>query len=302
MAKYRSLVLPIAIVLGFLFHDFCSKASIIVPFLIFFILFLNFVTVDLRHLRFSKLHLWILLYQIFVSIGVYALAKLFTHNDILAQALLIGVVCPVASSVVVVSTMLGADKMTTTSYTILCNVVISVVAPLYFSLIGVHSEYSFLSSFWWIFCKIAPTIALPFFMVLLLQKIAPVVNNKISKYQYLSFYLWAVALFFTLGKTISFIIQKGPGNEHIILILAILSVIFCAIHFAFGKWLGSKYGDRIAGGQLLGQKNTAMGIWMANVYLEPLSSVFLAFYIIWQNLFNSFQIWLFENRRNKQKT
>ena len=63
------------------------------------------------------------------------------------------------------------------------------------------------------------------------------------------------------------------------------------IHFATGKWLGSKYGDRIAGGQLLGQKNTAMGIWMANTYLNPLASVFLAFYSIWQNLFNSWQLW-----------
>ena len=47
----------------------------------------------------------------------------------------------------------------------------------------------------------------------------------------------------------------------------------------------------ISGGQLLGQKNTAMGIWMSNTYLQPLSSVFLAFYIIWQNLFNSLQLW-----------
>ncbi len=30
----------------------------------------------------------------------------------------------------------------------------------------------------------------------------------------------------------------------------------------------------------LGQKNTAMAIWMANTYLNPLASVFLAFYSV----------------------
>lgn len=300
MAKHRSIVLPIAILLGFIFHNLCVKGSFLVPFLLFFILSLNYVAVDLRHLRFTKMHLWILLFQVFMSICAYGVAKYLTHNNIIAQALLMGILCPVASSVVVVSTMLGGDKTITTSYTIICNIVVSIVAPLYFTFIGVHSEYHFITSFWRIFCKIAPTIALPFFVVLVLQKVAPRTNEKLSKYQYLSFYLWAVALFLTIGKTISYIIHEGPGNEHIIVILGVLSAILCTVHFAFGKWLGSKYNDRIAGGQLLGQKNTAMGIWMANVYLEPLSSVLLAFYIILQNLFNSYQIWRHEKRANEQ--
>ena len=38
-----------------------------------------------------------------------------------------------------------------------------------------------------------------------------------------------------------------------------------------------------------------MGIWMANYYLSPLSSVFLAFYSVCQNLFNSWQLWRANN-------
>jgi BASS family bile acid:Na+ symporter len=64
-----------------------------------------------------------------------------------------------------------------------------------------------------------------------------------------------------------------------------------------GKWIGHKYGDTIAGGQLLGQKNSAMGIWMANHYLHPLASVFLAFYSVFQNLFNSWQIWYYGRKK-----
>ena len=80
--------------------------------------------------------------------------------------------------------------------------------------------------------------------------------------------------------------------------LGIASAVVCAVHFGLGKWIGSRHGDRVAGGQLLGQKNTAVGIWMANTYLNPLASVFLAFYSIWQNLFNSWQLWRHDRKES----
>jgi hypothetical protein len=33
-----------------------------------------------------------------------------------------------------------------------------------------------------------------------------------------------------------------------------------------------------------------MGIWMANTFLTPLSSVFLAFYSVFQNVWNAWQL------------
>ena len=45
---------------------------------------------------------------------------------------------------------------------------------------------------------------------------------------------------------------------------------------------------------LLGQKNTAIGIWMATTYLNPLASLFPALYSVWQNVFNSWQLWRYK--------
>ena len=291
MHKYRSYVLPVAILLGVLFHGVSVHLSFLVPWLIFAILTLNFVTVDLRHLRFSTLHFWLILFQLTVSIGLYLLVRVLSCNETLAQGFLMSVLCPVASSVVVISSMLGADRMTTTAYTMLCNIVISVAAPLYFTLIGVHPELTFWPSLLMILKRITPTLALPFFTVLALQALAPKANDWLCRYRNVSFYLWAFALFITLGRTIDYIFLQGRGNEHIILLSGVFSILMCAVQFGLGKWLGHHYGDTVAGGQLLGQKNPAKGIWMANTYLQPLSSVFLAFYIIWQNLFNSLQLW-----------
>ena len=296
MQKYRSYVLPVAILLGFLFHSFSASIAFLVPWLLFAILLLNFVTVDLRHLRFSMLHFWLILFQLTVSAGLYLLVRAVSGNETMAQGFMMCALCPVAASVVVISSMLGADRMTTTTYTMFCNLVMSVAAPLTFTVIGVHPELTFWQSFLMILRRITPTLALPFFTALALQLWVPKANNWLCRYKNVSFYLWACALFMTLGRTIDYIFLQGRGNERVILFGAIFSAVMCAVQFGFGKWLGHRYGDTVAGGQLLGQKNTAMGIWMANTYLQPLSSVFLAFYIIWQNLFNSLQLWWHDRR------
>lgn len=291
MAKYRSIVLPVAIVLGLLLHRWCALLSFITPYAIFVILLLNFAAVDLRKLRLNKLSAWIMLFQMVVSILLYYLIRTLTHNELVAQGLLIGVLCPVASSVVVISCMLGANRETVTQYTIVGNLMVSVVAPFYFTFIGVHQDLSFWSSFLLIIKRIAPTIALPFFVALLLQLCWSKANNMLSRFKNYTFYIWAFLLLLTLGQTMDFIFLHGKGNVLNIVWLGVASMVICAVHFGLGKCIGERYGDRMAGGQLLGQKNTAMGIWMANTYLLPLASVFLAFYSVWQNLFNSWQLW-----------
>jgi BASS family bile acid:Na+ symporter len=211
-------------------------------------------------------------------------------SHIVAEGVLIGVLCPVASSVAVVACMLGANRETVTTYTIVGNLMVAVVAPVAFTLIGDHPEMGLWNSFLLMISKIASTLALPFFLAALLQFMLPSVNNFIARYKGLGFYLWAVALLFTLGQTIDYIFLNGEGNWASIAWLGGLSLLFCIIQFGFGRWLGRRYGDVIGGGQLLGQKNSAMGIWMANTFLTPLSSVFLAFYSVYQNLFNAWQM------------
>ena len=290
MQRFRPYVLPVAIVLGLLLHRWCAMFSFLVPFIIFCILLLTFTAVDLRRLRMTMLDLWLILFQIVVSTSCYLAITLLGGSHIVAEGVLIGVLCPVASSVAVVACILGANRETVTTYTIVGNLMVAVVAPVAFTLIGDHPEMGLWNSFLLMTSKIASTLALPFFLAALLQFMLPCVNNFIARYKGLGFYLWAVALLFTLGQTIDYIFLNGEGNWASIAWLGGLSLLFCIIQFGFGRWLGRRYGDVIGGGQLLGQKNSAMGIWMANTFLTPLSSVFLAFYSVYQNLFNAWQM------------
>ena len=290
MGRIRPYILPIALVLGLLLHRWCAMFSFLVPYIIFCILVLTFSAVDLRRLKVTMLDVWLMLFQVVVSTGCYLIVKLLGGNDIVAEGVLVGVLCPVAASVAVISCMLGANRNTVTTYTIVGNLMVAVTAPVVFSLIGHHPEIGLWRSILMMFTKIGTTLALPFFIVLALQMWLPKVNEKIAHYNILGFYLWATALLFTLGQTIDFIFKQGAGNWGNIAWLGGLSLLFCVVQFATGRCIGRRYGNRIGGGQLLGQKNSAMGIWMANTFLTPLASVFMAFYSIWQNVWNAWQM------------
>ncbi|MBR5664591.1 MAG: hypothetical protein IKX13_02435 [Bacteroidales bacterium] len=300
--KIRPYVLPAAILLGVLLHRWIGILNFLTPYLIFSILLLTFCAADIRHLRPSKLEGWIVLFQLAASTGGYAAIRLLTGNELLAEGLLVGILCPVAASVSVVACALGADRQTVVSYTMVGNLTVACAAPIIFSFIGQRQSMPFWESFTIIFMRIASVLAIPFIVAWLLQKCWPSANRRIARYKGAAFYLWAAALLLTLGKTIDYIFLEGGGNGRNILYLGILSLLMCVVQFAVGKRIGKHYGDTAAGGQMLAQKNSAMGIWMANMYLLPLAAVYVAFHSIWQNLYNSWQLWRYPRQQEKKRT
>lgn len=294
--KIKPFILPAAIILGLVFHNVCGMLSAVVPYLIFTILILTFSTTNLRGIHFKKLDLYLMLIQSVGSVGLYLLMMLIFNNQAIADGIMLACLCPVASSVTVVAMMLGARQENTVAYTIFGNLLVCVLAPVLFIFIGNDTGGSLTDAFFSIFGRIATAIGLPFFIMLCVQLWAPRVSDTLCRYNGVSFYLWACALLLTLGQTIDFIYLHGAGHWNVIIVLAIGSAVLCPLQFYIGRLIGRRNGDAIAGQQLLAQKNTAIGIWMSNTYLNPLASTFLAFYSVWQNTINSWQIWRRERK------
>ena len=285
-------MLPVALIAGYFLRQACSAMSVAVPYVIFAILVITFSGVRLSSLRPTKLDLLIADLQAILSIGIYMLLKDTTGDDVLAQGTMMCVLCPVASSVTVVASMLGADSARTTTYTIIGNLLVALIAPVYISVMAATDSGAVggWQLFALIFTKIATVIALPFIVMLLIQRFAPAINSRIAVYKGMSFYLWAFALFVTIGQTIDFVVMRWAESYRSVVWLGIASMAVCIVQFSLGRAIGKKCGDKVAGGQMLAQKNSAMGIWMLNSFLNPVASVGMAFYSIWQNLFNSWQI------------
>lgn len=281
--------LPLAMITGVVFYRFFDKLSPVIPSLIFIMLLLTFSKLSPRKVRFSPLHGWLVLIQTVGSVGVYLL--LVGWDKTVAESALICVLAPTATSAAVVTGMLGGSVAALTTYTLICNLVVAVMAPLTFSLIGPVGDATFWTSFGQISLKVLPLLVLPLAVAWSLQRWLPGVNRRITSLHGMAFYLWTIALIIVTARTVSFLVNQENLNIGMTVLIALVSLLICALQFFVGKRLGRRYKKTIAGGQALGQKNTVLAIWMAQSFLNPLSSLGPAAYVLWQNAFNSWQLY-----------
>ena len=104
-----------------------------------------------------------------------------------------------------------------------------------------------------------------------------------------------------ISRAIGLILNQYHEHHTLFLWMAAVSVFLCFLQFFVGHRIGKRYGDYVAGGQSLGQKNTVLAIWMAQSYLDPLCSIVPTLYVLWQNLYNSFQMMQKERRDTRRK-
>lgn len=277
-------------IIGIAFHNQLAVLSPVTPYLLSLMLFITYCRISWSDIHLTRLHYILLAIQYVGSASVYlALRQL---NDTLAQAAMICVLAPTATSAPVVAGILGGNIASVAAFSLFSNLSVAFIAPLYLSLIGqTGSEVPFITSFWYIFRKVVPIIVFPFFIALLLRKVSPKAHQKIRSAQIVSFYLWATALTIVIGNVVNFVIAQGGGKYTLEIIIGIISLIICLLQFVTGRKIGSKYDRTIAGGQGLGQKNTVLAIWLTQTYLNPVASLGPGLYVLWQNLVNSYQIW-----------
>lgn len=258
--------------------------QMITPTLIFLMLFVTFCRVKPRQMKPSMLHVWLLLFQTVVCIGVYlALRPL---NDIVAQGAMICVLAPVAMAAVVIGGMLGANVATMATYNLLCNMAVALLAPVILTFTGTGT-----CTFTQILARIAPLLVMPFAAAQFCRFVFPKAAQWVGDHSQISFYMWLASLLVIIGRTTAFIIDLHDASLSTELWLAFAALVICLVQFKVGRMLGRRYGDPAAGGQSLGQKNTVLAVWMAQSFLNPISSIAPTAYIVWQNFVNSYQIW-----------
>jgi len=194
--------------------------------------------------------------------------------------------------------MLGGNVGFLTAYTLFCNVAVAIAAPVYFSLTGNNSEMTFLQSVWFICQKVFPLLIMPLFIALFINRFLPPLRKALLSVPKLTFYLWIAALTVVTGNLTGFVLQTSPSDYGSLAGLLAVSLLLCCLQFLIGRRIGSRAcGDPVSAGQGLGQKNTILAIWMAHNYLNPLTALAPAGYILWQNIINSYQLYLHNRKR-----
>ncbi|MDE7458291.1 MAG: transporter [Muribaculaceae bacterium] len=305
IAHFRQMIkpwmLPIAMVIGMIFHSAIESVQFLAPYLIFIMLLITFCKVNPRDLKFGRLS-WILLgVQLLGGVGVYFALR--PVSAALAEGAFICVFCPTATAAPVITGMLGGSVTRVAMYSIISNVAVALTAPVLFEYMGGESltgGVSFVEGFATICAKVGPLIILPLLTAFLLKALAPKVHHAVATHQSLSFYIWAISLIIVVGKSVSFVMSEPSGAVPMMIAIAVAALVVCVIQFIVGRKIGRRFGDPVAGAQGLAQKNTVLAIWMALNFLSPISSVGPASYILWQNTINSAQIY-FKTRRDSRQ-
>ncbi len=298
----KNWMLPVSMTIGILTYfafaniDFLAPAKptahkideFLTPTLIFAQLFIQFCKIDLRQIRIKTWFWWLVLIQLGGGLLLYFL--LIPLDMFLAQGALVCMICPTATATAVITEKLGGSAETIISYIILINLIIAIFVPIVFPLIYPQEGMEFFQAFFTILGKVFPLLALPLIFSQIVQRALPKAHNWLRNHTVWAFYIWALALALAIGKATKAIVDDSDFFLQVVG-LCVIAILTCGFQFLVGKVIGGNNGERISGGQAMGQKNTVLAIWMTCTYLAPLTSVAPGAYIFCHNIVNSYQLW-----------
>lgn len=301
LQRLKPWMLPIAMLCGMVFHTLLEEVQFLAPYLIFVMLLITFCRIDPRKFRVGRLAWAVTAVQVAGAVAVYYL--LLPLSEDVACGAMICVLCPTATAAPVITSMLGGSIMILVSISVLSNLATAIAAPAFFAAIdaGNAAHIAFGETFLTILGKVAPMIFGPLALAVVLMYCAPRIHRAIATHQSLSFYIWAISLIIVVGRAVSFAMAEPADRIPEMLALGLVALLMCMMQFFIGRRVGARLGDRIAGAQGLGQKNTVLAVWMAVTFLNPICSIAPAAYILWQNTFNSLQIYM-KTRREARKS
>ena len=304
------------------------------PTLLFAMLTLSFLKIRPRDLRLHRWHVVLLSVQavLFIVCALAAMACRESYIGRLAfESAMICFVCPTATASAVIVQKLNGSLSGIVTYIVLCNIMVTVLSPVFLPLVEPQNGMTFLTELIMIMRKVFPLLLCPLFLAFAIRYFAPGLMQFLLRIRDMAFYLWLVALALAIMVTVRTIIESSIDSG-LLACFAGVSLACCLIQFWVGRRIGRKffstqeteswagrckeksggstqetknmeYGDavrrsEITATQAFGQKNTIFAIWMALVFLNPLTSVVGGFYSIWHNVINAWQL---KNKKNQSK-
>ena len=252
-----------------------------------------------------------------------------THNisqeeiAIITQGIMMCVIMPTATAAPIIAGKLGGSIQNLTTFTLLSNIATAIVVPAFFPVVNPTAGIHFLEAGWIILRKVTPLLLGPFFAAWILRLIYNAEQRRkgtgktftLSKtWASMPFYLWASTLIILMAD-LTYTLVTQHYNWWTVFVLCMGALVAFFVQFYLGRYIGKRFPapnkgedyhdvlvnpdaanypmskvSSITAGQAFGQKNTTLGVWMAQTYLNPMSAIGPAAYIIWQNLINSLQL------------
>lgn len=315
---FRNWTLPISMTLGvigyFVFHwlpvsgevrevTFVAVSRWLQPILLFCMLFLSFIKVKPSELRPHRWHLRVLGEQASFFV-IFSLLAMIAPNEglkVLCEGAMLAFICPTATASAVITGKLGGSTSGVVTYLLICNLMVSLLAPGFLTLVEPHPDLDFLTSFFMIMGKVFPLLICPLLTAWVVRYLLPKFYRWLLQFPDLAFNIWFVSLALAIAVTVRSIMHSSVSLWYLAG-LALISGVCCIIQFYRGRKIGGQrnHVDAVTAGQAFGQKNTVFIIWLGLVFLNPVTSVVGGFYSIWHNSVNSYQLYKVRKQNSSQ--
>lgn len=299
-------MLPCAIVLGislYLIYHFTPALHSMGPWLhpvvsegqrlvIAILLFFQFVKISPHDIKLSRWHIGALLLQtgLFLLLAAAVLVMKPGNARMLVECAMLCFICPTASAAGVITDRLGGDLAATVSYVVMINVAATFLIPLVIPVVNPSVQMGFWAYVGHIAWKVFPVLILPGLVAWIIRYTTHKLQRALMRWSSNSFYVWGVGLTLAMVLATRALMLSGLGLWAIGGIV-LVSVFCCFFQFFAGRKMGRGKIESLTAGQALGQKNTGFLIWLGYNYMTPVTSVAGGLYAIWQNLFNSWELY-----------
>ena len=279
-----------------LFFPQAVNLNFLIRYLLMAMLFMVFLKLNLKDLKFRISHGILLAVNLAVGIAAYWLTRTLTRNETLAQAAFFTGITPTAAAASVVMGFLRGNVGYVITSFLVTNAGMALFMPFLLGWVCGNTSFDFM-------LRVANTLVflllIPGGSAFVVRKIHPAAQEWPKKLATASFGLWSACLFIIAASAAAFFRNNPDISPWIILETAMISLVICIASFGIGALLERKRLRRESS-QSLGQKNTTLTIYLALVYAGPLAAMGVISYVLWHNSYNAIQLFLVDNRKKKK--
>ena len=289
----RLVVILSAFVVGY-FCPHLSAYSSWISVLIVVMLLLTFIKMRWDQLALRKSHFVLALANMGLPLLAWFILKALGYELLAQMALFIGLT-PTATAAPVIMGFMGGNVGFVMTGVVVSSLVMAVFIPLVLPFcLGVGSlgaSGGSLSMMLSIAKSLGLVLGLSFVGGQLIRFFWPTSVKIAKKADFPQFLLWAVVLTLIAASGSAFVRSHGSLGKEIFIQMAAVALGTCILSFVVGYFLGSK-GLKRESSQCLGQKNTALTIYLALEYANPLIALAITFYTVFHNLWSALHIQL----------
>ena len=248
-------------------------------------LFLVFLETRPSPAAFRRSHGVLLLANFGIGFAAWGLGWVVGGRDVALAAFFAGITPTAIAAPAIVSFLRGRVDYVVAAF-FLTNIVIAALLPLLLPFVLGRPTPDAFSQ---VLRSVGLVVFAPLAIAWLVRALHAPAAGWPARWRNLSFAMWVIAIFLITSNASDFVRRQTAAPHLVLAQIAATSLVVCAAGFSLGRLIGGREFAREAS-QALGQKNTTFTIYLALTYASPLVALGPTCYVVWHNLWNSWQL------------